>query len=209
MRRAWLAVVIVVAGCPGFKKHNNRNAPGVVDIDTPPVTPERGDPAMYEVPADPGEHHLGVAPAIFIGPGLGRLGDLGATDSTLEVGGQVHLSFGESATSGGKNAFDYPWSAWGLSLGWGLQTNGSRPTIAAPVYVEATRHFYLASASAGLAVYPTAGNVYQDIGGVDLGAQLTIAFWPYMVRFRYMQDTGFEVFGVVQFEVPASVTWSK
>src|SRR6185503_3114180 len=48
----WLTL-IALAGCgPGLKHHASRNAPGIVDIDTP-VAREAADPGFYEVPQDP------------------------------------------------------------------------------------------------------------------------------------------------------------
>jgi hypothetical protein len=206
----WLLLLVVLSGCPGLKRHNVRNANGHNDIDAPPVVAEHGDPAYHEAPADPGLHRLGIAPGFFVGPGKGRINTENSMDSAVEVGAQLHLSFGESKTSGGKSTFGYPWNAWGVSLGWGFQSHTSLPTIVSPVYLEATRHFYIASASAGIAVYPTAGKVAGGRAeGVDVGAQVTFGFWPYMLRMRYMQDTGFELFGVVQLELPASITWSR
>jgi len=202
-------ILVVLAGCPGLKRHDIRNAHGVIDIDAPPSQLQRGDPAYHEPPADPGEHHLGIAPGFFVGPGTGRI-DTAESDASVEAGVQLHLSYGESDTSVGRDGFGYPWTAWGVSIGWGFQAHAGHGTIAAPVYLEATRHFYIASASAGIAVYPTAGKVAGGLAeGVDLGGQVTLGFWPYMLRMRYMQDTGFELFGVVQLELPTSITWSR
>lgn len=205
----WLALLVVLAGCPGLKKHDVRNAPGIVDLDTPVARPST-DPASYEAPADPGLNHLGVAPGFFIGPGLGRLDLPSDMDVTTELGAQLHVSFGETENSGGRDVLGYPWNAWGVSMGWGVQLNTNAPNVVAPVYLEATRHFYIASVSAGLAVYPTSGKVaHGEAEGVDLGGQVTVGFWPYMLRMRYMEDSGFELFGVVQLELPTAITWSR
>ena len=51
-----------------------------------------------------------------------------------------------------------------------------------------------------VAVYPDDGNA---------GLQLTLALKPYGVRFRYMAETGFEVFGAFQLELPTAITWSR
>lgn len=205
--RAAPALLVLLAGCPGFKKHDLRNAHGVTDIDTPPADAARPDPSLHEPPADPGEHQMGIAPGFFFGPGTGRLATM---DGTIEVGAQLHVSFGERDTSGGRDAFGYPTRAWGASLGWGIQAHSTLPTIAAPIFLEGTFHWFIASVGAGLAVYPTAGEVAGGRAeGVDMGGQVSIAAWPYLLRMRYMQDTGFEAFGVLQVELPASITWSR
>lgn len=210
--RAALAIVVLfgVAGCPGLRRHSGvRNAPGNVDLDLPPVR-ETGNPTTYEAPADPGMHRMGIAPGFFIGPATGRLGSADGDDSALELGMQLHLSFEDSSKSAGRDAFGYPTNAWGVSVGWAfVQTYEFGPDVIGPVYVEATRHFWFASAGAGVAVYPTPGEVVDGVGGVDVGAQVTLAAWPYVLRMRYMQDTGFELAGVIQIELPTSLTWSR
>ncbi len=207
MRYALL--LILLAGCPGLKKHDVRNAPGLADIDTPPAGHAADNPTFYEEPADPGMNHMGVAPGFYFGPGKGRL-DTDEMEGTTEIGAQLHVSFGEREESGGRDTFGYPTKGWGASLGWGVQVHTDLPTIAAPVYLEGTAHWYAASLSAGLAVYPTAGKVAGGRAeGVDVGGQVTLAGWPYMIRMRYMQDSGFELFGVLQIELPASITWSR
>ncbi len=205
-----VAALLGLTGCPGLKRHSVRNAPGNVDLDLAPVR-ETQDPAAHEPPADPGEHRMGIAPGFFIGPATGRLGSAAGDDTALEVGVQLHLSFQDTATSGGRDAFGYPTNAWGASMGWAfVQAYERLPSVMGPVYLEATRHVWWLSAGAGLAVYPTAGKVGDGrAGGVDVGPQVTIASWPYVLRMRWMQDTGFEIAGVIQIELPTSLTWSR
>lgn len=199
-----------LAGCPALKHHAVRNAPGNVELDLAPVR-ETGDPAAFEPPSDPGEHRMGIAPGLFVGPASGRLSSASGHDTALELGMQVHLSFQDTERSSGRDAFGYPPNAWGASIGWAFfQSYQSRPTVMGPVYLEATRHVWLASLGAGVAVYPTPGKVGSgSVGGVDAGAQVTLGAWPFMLRMRWMQDTGFEIAGVIQIELPLSVTWSR
>ena len=37
----------------------------------------------------------------------------------------------------------------------------------------------------------------------------TAAWKPYGVRVRYMAETGFEIFGAFQLELPTAITWSR
>ena len=87
-----LVLLALLAGCPGLRHHSPQNAMGVTDLDTP-FRGERGDPAAYEPPQDPGENQLGIAPGLFFGVGSGRTAD--SSGAALAVGGQVHLAFGE------------------------------------------------------------------------------------------------------------------
>lgn len=106
--------------------------------------------------------------------------------------------------------FGYPTSAWGASIGWAFLQQSEDATVMGPVYVEATRHVWFLSAGAGVAVYPTPGELAGGrAAGVDAGGQVTLGGWPYMLRMRYMQDSGFEIAGVIQLELPLSLTWSR
>lgn len=203
MRYALVAVAL--AGCTGLTHRMRRDSPGDVDLDTP-FRPEWGDPAAYQEATDPGEHALAVAPGFGFGFGTGRRPEVGIDCETYEVAAQLHLGHGERDHSGGDGDFGYPMKSWGGTIGWAIAqmpeacTGGS--TVRGPVYVEATRQWYLLTASAGLAVYPTPDDV-------DAGAQLTLSAVIWTMRFRYMQDSGFEAFFGYQLFLPASVTWSR
>ncbi len=208
-------VIVCVAGCGGGMKHHaSRNAPGIVDIDAP-IARETGDPQFYEVPADPGEHAVGLAPGLGVGMGVGRL----SNDFTVELSVQMHISYGERESSLGRGAVGYPWSNWGATIGWGVfqVTEDDDPDTymgddysLGPIYAELTRQWFLLSASAGLAIYPTPGLVAGGRAeGVDAGAQISFMAEPLGLRFRYMADSGFEAYFGYQFEIPTSITWSK
>ena len=57
-----------------------------------------------------------------------------------------------------------------------------------------------ALAGLGAAVYPDDGNA---------GVQATLAARPYGLRFRYMNQTGFEFLGAIQLELPRAFAWSR
>jgi hypothetical protein len=200
----WLAL-LALAGCAGLTHRVRRDSPGDVDLDTP-YRPEWGDPSAYQEAGDPGEHALAVAPGVGFGFGAGRAPERGLDCETFELDAQLYLGHGERSASGGEDDFGYPWKSWGGTLGWAIAqvqescTGGT--TVRGPIYLEATRQWYLLTASAGLAVYPTPGDV-------DAGAQLTLSAAIWTMRFRYMQDSGFEAFFGYQLFLPASVTWSR
>jgi len=205
-------LALLAGGCPGLRHHSTHNAPGnVVDLDQP-LPGERGDPAAYQEPEDPGEHQLGIAPGAWFHLGTGRVPPEGVTDAvSIEAGVQVQLAFGERDRTAPRGAVGFPLDSWGATLGWSfVQKNGELPATIGPVFAEATRTFYLVQASAGVAVYPTPGEVIGGRAeGVDVGGQLSLQAAVFSVRMRYMQDSGFEVFAGYQLMLPASITWSR
>lgn len=220
MRRALLAAAIVaLAGCPGLKRHSLRNAPGKLDIQVPPARLTM-DP-QQDIPEDPGVNQLGIAPGLSVMPGIGRMYGDGNREGSLELGVKVHVAFGESADSGGKGALGFPRDGWGATLGWGIAQFGfsdtsfpeqaGTPTVMGPITLEATRHwFYMLNVSGGLVLYPTPGAVGDGSErGVDAGGQLSAGAGPFAIKMRYVQDSGFEIFGGYQLYLPAALTWSR
>jgi hypothetical protein len=208
-----IALVVAQAGCNagGLRHHSTRNAPGNVVALDQPMPGERGDPAAYVPPTDPGENLLGVAPGAWIHFGSGRVPPEGVDAVSIEAGVQVQLAFGERSETGDKGAIGFPLNSWGATLGWAfVQSNGDLPAAIGPVFAEATRTWYLVQAAAGIAVYPTPGEVVGGrADGVDVGAQLTLTAAIFSVRLRYVQDSGFEAFAGYQLVLPSSVSWSR
>jgi hypothetical protein len=214
MRR--VAIMAVLAGCgPGLKHHSSHNAPGNVDIDAPPAR-QTAEPDTYEVPVDPGENALGIAPGGSIQFGAGRLtGDTMAMEFAL----QLHLSYSKRGSSRGRGAVGYGWDNWGATVGWAFvqntededpETYSGSDTYMGPIYAEVTRQWYALAASAGVAIYPTPGSSANGRAeGVDAGAQISLMCEPFGVRARFVQDSGFEIFAGYQFEIPYAVTWSQ
>jgi hypothetical protein len=195
--------VAVLAGCAGFRHHSPRNAPGIIDVDTP-APGERGDPKAYVWATDPGENQLGIMPAFWFMPGAGRVEN--TNDATLELGAQVTFAFGERDSTGSKGAIGFPLDSWGATIGWAfvqiMPDTVDDTTIRGPVSIEATRVWYLVAASAGVCFYPTPGNM-------DVGGQITLSAAIFALRMRYVQDSGFEIFGGYEVPLPASITWSR
>jgi hypothetical protein len=197
--------LVALAGCAhGLRYHSARNAPGHVDLSAP-LPHEAGNPDMFEAPTDPGENQLGIMPAFWFMPGSGRIPH--GSDTTLEAGASLTLAFGERDFTGSRGSLGFPLDSWGATIGWAfVQTDpdasGPDASVMGPVSVEATRVWYLFSASAGVAFYPTPGNV-------DVGAQVTLQASIFALRMRYVQDSGFEIFGGYELPIPASITWSR
>ncbi len=192
MKRALVA--LACAGC----FHATTHAMGNVDLGTP-MPLERGDPAAYEPPRDPGEHVLGVAPALWFMGGSGRHD---VPDGELEIGGSLSLAFSERDTSATRGELAFPFDSWGATVGWGFVQTGGDVTEVGPVSIEATRFWYGTAVSAGAAIYPTAGHL-------DAGAQVSLEALCYALRLRYLQDSGFEIFGGYELTLPGSITWSR
>lgn len=200
----YVVLLVLLAGCPGFRHHSPRNAMGNIDVDQP--TPgERGDPKQYEGASDPGENQLGIMPGFWFMPGAGRVPH--PEDATLELGGQVTFAFGERDHTGPKGEIGFPLNSWGGTVGWAFvqimpDQVGETQTIRGPVSLEVTRIWYLVAASAGICFYPTPGNM-------DVGGQITLQAAIFALRMRYVQDSGFEIFGGYEIALPASITWSR
>lgn len=193
-RRLALAA-LALAGCPQTRLTSDVNAPGRVTL-APPAR-EDGTAALYVEPEDPGEHELYFAPGVVVGPVSGR--HPAAHDAGVELGVYLRLAYQRRARSHRSREVPWPLQGWALNLGWApLQTGAEVDN--GPAYVELERVWFVLSAGLGVAVYPDDGNA---------GVQLTLAARPYGLRLRYMAETGFEVLGAFQFELPSAYSWSR
>lgn len=194
--------VLALTGCPSLVQHSTRHAPGRVDLSQPPVR-EVGDPAAYEPPQDPGENVVAILPGASWGMGTGRDGG-----GSGEVAVQLRLTFPESRErSLGKDEFPAPWAAWGATLGWGIVQTPLSPamhpeqrTVGGPIYAEVNRTWLYATVGVGAAIYPSSP---------EIGPQVSASAAIYMVRARYTPQSGFEIFGGFQLELPTIWAWSR
>lgn len=203
-RAALPALLAALAGCPSLVQHSTRHAPGSVDLSQPPAR-EVGDPAAYEPPEDPGENRVAILPGASWGMGAGRSGGDGGVG---EVAVQLRFTFPEtSERSLGKDEFPAPWAAWGGTIGWGIaqvpldsMRHPGQRTVGGPIYAEINRTWLYATVGVGAAVYPSSPEV---------GPQVSASAAIYMVRARYLPESGFEIFGGFQLELPTVWTWSR
>jgi hypothetical protein len=192
-------VLVACAGCPSLTMRSPRNAPGHVDLATPPAH-EAGDPAAYEEAKDPGEERAMILPGVFAGFGQGRRS--GAT----ELGAQLRFTFAESYDESSKlDELPFVWSAWGAAFGWGIvqldnDTATTRPAIGGPLYAELDHTWSVCGVGAGAAVYP------RDVAA---GPQVSAWAGPFALRARYLPASGFEIYAGYVLELPTVWVWSK
>ncbi|MEZ4403064.1 MAG: hypothetical protein R3B06_23780 [Kofleriaceae bacterium] len=194
---ALVALGATTSACTGLRYTAPTNAPGVVVL-APPAR-EDGSPDLYVEPTDPGEHELYFGPGLVGGPALGRHATSdGSTGAELGV----YLRVAYQTRRHSHRRDDVPMPAVGgyvLNVGWSpLQYN--REAELGPVWAELERAWFVASVAVGVAVYPDDGNA---------GIQATVAAKPYGVRVRYLAETGFEVMGAFQVELPTAFSWSR
>lgn len=192
--RALILAAVALSGCSGMYSTSDVNAPG--DVTLAPPAREDGSEALYVEPTDPGEHELYVAPGVVVGPVAGRHSD---HDAGVELGLFVRLAYKTSKYSHRKDDMPWPMSGYSLSLGWSPLQTGDRTDLG-PVFVELERNYVFLSAAVGAAMYPDDGNA---------GVQVTLAARPFGVRMRYMNETGFEILGALQLELPRAFSWSR
>lgn len=196
------ALIAASTGCADLVVHSTRHAPGHVDLSTPPAR-ERGEPDAYEPPSDPGENVVAILPGAGFVLGTGRNG---GTSGEVDV----HLRFTlpeTRARSLGRDQFPAPWAAWGGTIGWGIaqvaldhMDHPDHRTLGGPIYAEVNRSWIFAEVGVGAAVYPT---------NTEVGPQISASLLCYTIRARYLPDSGFEIFGGYQAELPTIWAWSR
>lgn len=196
MRTLVLLAALALTACNGLRYRSTTSAPGKVTLAPPPR--EDGSPGLYVAPADPGEHELYLAPGVVGGPGIGRT-EVGPDDAAVEVGVYLRIAYAKKDRSHRRDDLPWPQRGWVLNLGWAPLQYTEHADLG-PVHAELERAWFLGTVGLGPAVYPDDGNA---------GVQLTAAWKPYGVRFRYMAETGFEIFAAIQVELPTAITWSR
>jgi hypothetical protein len=173
MRRALLAPLLLCCGC--FHVHLERNAPGEVDLSTPPEPGER--------PEDPGERMLVVSAGPFATGGA-TLGGPSSTRAVAALGVEASVQLGENERSHADDSFFvWPMRSVGLNLGATfLGTERSRS--AGTLYAELQASEELAALAWGWAVEP---------GGGTSGPQLSMSIGPLLLRGAYFGSAGGEL----------------
>lgn len=195
----WLFATILIAGC---HYHQDTNAPGIIDVDTPPEDIRR---ESLEYPGDPGERMVVVSSGVVAGGGGRSAPPHGVGDFALEG----TLSWGESDTTH-NDAIDrlfvpdgalWPPSSIGVTLGWSALrvlggSHDDTETEVGPIYVEVQRTAKVFGLGGGWAFAPWTG---------QHGPQLNAFAGPFFLRSRFLFDGGVEVHTGLQIKIPT--TW--
>jgi hypothetical protein len=197
MRALLLICLVAAPACDSYARIARTNAPGVVDISTP-IARENGSDELYETPAydQPGSD----AYVVWLHPAFG--GGLVRSGAGFELGVGVSIE----KDSNGKGSFPLTNTAWGASLAMGIvqfrNPSGSSMTTteSGPLSLEAYYRKFVVMFAAGAVVYPDTR---------DAGAQVTIHAPISHVRFRYVQNSGFEVMLAYDFNFPLVFGWSR
>jgi hypothetical protein len=187
-------LIVALAGC--VHHHLPWNAPGIIDVRTPPQPFRTGD---LERPKDPGERMVAFTYGGFSGGGIRwDHGSHGGGASGIEVS----LHQGESSFSHYDDDFwIYPQETIGVNLGATLEY-GDGPTHLGAIYVEAQRMKNFLGAAAGWAYEPTSGRT---------GPQATVFFSDFYVRGDWLFGAygGGEIMLGLIVKLPVVWVWSR
>lgn len=191
-------IVLALAACTDYAHHSTLNAPGVVDLATPPPL-ENGDPDKVELPGEPGATTIAIIPAPYVGGGIGRYepGQSGAG----EVGLDIRV---ERTTSDGR-ALLAP-ENWGVTFGFAFaQWGDGVRTIAPGAFSAELNYRFLAKVwpidvGLGPAVY---------VDDTAVGGQLSVRCAIALLRTRYVANTGGELIFGLQIPIPFFFSWSR
>jgi hypothetical protein len=198
MRAVVLLVVLLVAcsACVDYAQVSRRNAPGNVELSQPPPH-ENGDPARYDPPSDPGSENV----VLFVAPYL--IGGLGRDENAPSGVGEAGLEF-RYERAGDSRMAD---STWGIGAGAAFAQWGEHTRTVAPgaFYGEFSYRFVT---SDFVPIDLAAGPLYY-VDNSSFGGQFTARFFCFMLRSRYVANTGFELLGGAEIPIPFFFGWSK
>ncbi len=196
-----LVVVLVLgslAACSDYAHRSTLNAPGVVDLATPPPI-ENGNPDTYELPGEPGSTTVAVIPAPYIAGGVGRydVADSGAGEVGLDIRIERTRSVGRELIAR---------ENWGLTFGFAfLQWGDGVRTIAPGAFSAELDYRFLAKVwPIDVGIGPA---VYVDDTAV--GGQLSVRCAVALLRARYVANTGAEMIVGLQIPIPFFFSWSR
>lgn len=191
-----LVLVLALAACTDYAHLSTLNAPGTVDLATPPAI-ENGDPDKVELPGEPGATTLAIIPAPYVGGGIGR-GE-GGQNGAGEAGLDIRI---ERASDG--RALMVPENS-GLTFGFAFLQWGGERTIAPGAFSAELDYRFLAKVwpidvGLGPAVY---------VDDTAVGAQLSVRCAVALLRARYVANTGGELIFGLQIPIPFFFSWSR
>lgn len=188
------ALALLLTGCGN--QHLRTNAPGRVDLSTPPDATKTPRGAT-ETPKDPGEHTLVLLPGPYVGAGSGKQDD-GPT-ATVVTGFEMSLQYGSRDHS---HAFDdfftAPPKRVGVNVGGDLWA----------------RHRHKPDRAYGELQYSDDGSFIA--GGWAYspalersGPQVTLGWGFFYFRSSTMLGYGTDFTGGLVFKIPTVWTWSR
>ncbi len=201
MMRAWLLVLVALAGCYETTQGIARvNAPGnVPDLDLP-VEHENGDPQRHETPVDPGvtDDFLWAVPYVQWGDGRGRLGG-------VETGLEMRYEHHDLAERGDIALTQYvPIFSLGGAI---VQAPTNHPSLVpGALFAEVGMRTFLGD------VFPIEVGAGPVVYTEDhaAGVQVTLRFLMFVpVRFRYTDHGGFEAMAGFQIPWPFELGHSR
>jgi hypothetical protein len=191
VKRAPAALALLACAC--IHKHLERDAPGSVDVMTPPKDLAR---KQVELPDDPGERMVVASVGPFAGGGFAI--DPGGARGAWALGLEGSVFYGERDNSHMEDSFfTYPRESGGVNFGWHpLRARGSGLFAA---YAEAQY------GKDGLGV---AAGWVTDGPGLQ-GAQLTVFGGPVFARARVFPGLGADFQFGVFVKLPYVWVWSR
>ncbi len=192
---ALLLATAALAGCHALVVHRPRNAPGRIDLHTPPAEPAR---ERVERPRDPGERMLVLSTGGFGGGGYRGGGPLNGR-GVYGAGVELSVLLGDSRHShAGDDFFVYPMRSLGLNLGWTLAEREGGGV--GPLYLELQASYALFGLGLGYAV---------DADDNLHGFQGTLFAGPLYARVSSLSGRGTDIqFGAI-FKLPVLFVWSR
>ena len=171
-----------------------RNAPGKVDLATPP---QRIECRAADPPGDPGERYLVFAPGVFAGAGAT---DVSGWRPAATTGLEASLHFGPASRSHMEDEFlagALPDSSIGLNLGWAILAPKPTSVGYAEIQVRPKR------------VYAVAQGWQWNPSSNRHGPQATISFGPFFLRAGYLIHSRFDMTVGIFLKGFLSWIWSR
>jgi hypothetical protein len=191
-------VLVVLGGCAHW--HYEKNAPGHIDVTTPPRDPAATETEM-ERPDDPGERMVLLQPGLFGGAGFGAAGRDG-TRALLTAGAEISLQLA-SADHSHTDDFEgglLPDRALALNLGWSFADSDEGGLAVGPLYGELQLSTSGSGIALGWAVDPDSG---------QHGPQLTAFLGPFFARADWFTDRGVTFQLGIMIKAQLGWVWSR
>jgi len=162
------ACVLALAACQHWDYE--RNAPGHIDVATPPTAP-------IEEPSDPGEHMIVLSPGGYFGGGA-SIDDPRGDHGRLTGGALVSIEYGQSPRSHVEDELFgvLPLDSFGLLVGWDAFEDDAQHRTG-PMFFDLQYRRVILGGSAGWSYDPSSGaqgpHAMAFLGPFYLGAVFT------------------------------------